>query len=323
MNYHEPVMVQQVLEALQLKPGMAVLDGTFGHGGHAIRMAHEIGEKGTVIALDRDPAMLERGRRRLEEELGSGGPRCIYAAAKYEEAPQVLRDFGVHEGLDAVLLDLGVNSQHLDEAQRGFSFSKDAELDGRFNPAEGTMTMAELVNTAEERELERIMREYADERLARRIARRIVSERATQHFTRTGQLAEVISACYPPAQRHGRIHPATRAFQAFRIAVNDEMGCVERGVRACLGLLNDHARMAVITFHSVEDRIVKRIFREASSPRPDPDNPYSATTMAGVMYIQHERKAIAATEEEAGRNPRARSAKLRVIERKEAGDAHT
>jgi 16S rRNA (cytosine1402-N4)-methyltransferase len=232
----------------------------------------------------------------------------------------VLREHGIDKGLNAAVLDLGVNSMQVDDPERGFSFSKDGPLDGRYNPQEGTMTMAELVNTASKGELERILRNYADERLARSIARRIVQEREKAPFQRTQRLADLVKNVYPAPQRHGPIHPATRTFQALRIAVNDELGSVQRGTKACMESLAEGGRLAVISFHSGEDRIVKQLFRDASSPRPDPDNPYSATTSEGVMYRQPVRRALKCSPGEAASNPRARSARLRIIERKEARD---
>ncbi|CAN5408929.1 hypothetical protein BH09SUM1_BH09SUM1_12080 [soil metagenome] len=176
--------------------------------------------------------------------------------------------------------------------------------------------MADLLNNADERELSLWLRDYADERLGRQIARRVVSERKARPFTTTTQFAELVREVYPPKDRFGRIHPATRSFQALRIVANDEMGGVDRGVRACMDVLAPGGRLAVLSFHSIEDRLVKKIFRAASDPRPDPKNPYSATTTEGIAFEQENRDAIQCSEEESDENPRARSAKLRTIRRK-------
>jgi 16S rRNA (cytosine1402-N4)-methyltransferase len=279
-------------------------------------MARLIGTEGRLIGLDRDPTMVGIGENRLREALSSGGPAMSFAARPYEALEEVLRSLCIDGGVNAILLDLGVNSLQLDEAERGFGFSKDGPLDGRFNPREGNRSMADLVNNASERDLARWLSLYGDERLARPIAKRIASERARGPITTTRQLADLVYTAYPPDQRRGRIHPATRTFQALRIASNDELGAVERGLRVCAGCLVPGGRMAVISFHSGEDRIVKQFFRELTAPREDPSNPYSATTSEGIDYTLITAKALECTEEEAARNPRARSAKLRAIERK-------
>lgn len=238
-----------------------------------------------------------------------------FEAIPYERAGEVL------QGADAVLLDLGFNSLQIADAERGFSFLSDGPLDARYNAAEGSRSVADLVNTAREEDLARWFHEYGEERLSRQAARRIVSRRREKPIERTSDLASIMMDVYPPKERFGRIHPATRVFQALRIVANDELGHVERGVKACLGLLNPGGRMACIAFHSLEDRIVKRAFDEVASPRPTPDDPFHATSMEGVEFEIESRRAIACTEEEAERNPRARSAKLRVIRRKGAGNA--
>lgn len=314
MEYHEPVMVEEILRALAPLEKATVVDGTLGSGGHAMELARAIGREGTLVGLDRDPQMLRLGETRLREAFGEGGPQMIFAARPYEDVAEVL------EGrlADAIVLDLGINSLQLERAERGFSFTKDGPLDGRFNPEEGGRTMADLINTASEKELASWLYDFGDERYSRQIARRIVSERKAQPFTRTLQLAELVSSIYPPKERYaGRIHPATRTFQALRMVVNDEMGSIRRGIDASLSVLSPGGRMAVLTFHSGEDRLVKRMFRDVSQPRPDPENPYSATTSEGIEFEQETTKVLAASDEEAERNPRSRSAKLRVIRRKE------
>lgn len=321
MNSHLPVMLREVVEALNLLPASVFADGTLGGGGHAEAMARRLGPEGILIGLDRDPAMLERGAERVKQAMAAGsGPRLEFRATSYERIGDVLNELHIKSGVDGVLLDLGVNSMQLDDAGRGFAFSKDGPLDARFNAAEGGPSAADLVNTASEAELARIFTTFGDERLARPIARRIARRRAEAPITRTRELAELVAAAYPPKARHGRTSPATRVFQALRIAVNDELGAVERGVTACMEALAPGGRLAVITFHSGEDRIVKDLFRASAEPRPDPQNPYSATTEVGLRFRLPHRKAIECTAEEAAENPRSRSAKLRVIERRRDTD---
>ncbi|MEO8377344.1 MAG: 16S rRNA (cytosine(1402)-N(4))-methyltransferase RsmH, partial [Candidatus Sumerlaeota bacterium] len=259
------------------------------------------------------------GRNRLRETFPTGGPRMSFHARPYEALREILDDEGL-DGVDAVLTDLGVNSLHLDIAERGFSFAQDGPLDSRFNAKEGTRSMADLVNNASERDLAGWLHTFGDERLSRQIARRIVHERRTKPFTTTTELASLVSSVYSPAARHGRIHPATRTFQALRIATNDELGAVDRGVRVCAECLLPAGRFACITFHSGEDRIVKNIFRELTEPRPDPENPYSATTSEGIAFRSLTRRSVASSPEESEMNPRARSAKMRCIERKGSAD---
>lgn len=308
-------MVAEVLDLLRPAPGMIVVDGTTGTGGHAIEMAGRMGPDGLLVCIDRDPELVAMARQRMDQVLKQRGPERIHVACSYEETGGVLRSAG-RGGADAILLDLGVNSLHLDTPGRGFSFTHEGPLDGRFDRRPGGgRTVAELVNTASERQLADWIHHHGGERHARRIAARIVEQRRNKPFGTTTELAAIAWDVYPPRERHGRIHPATRLFQALRIVANDELGHVERGVAACMDALLPGGRLAVISFHSGEDRIVKRLFRGASDPRPDPENLYSATTMEGVAFRQPVRSALVCSQEEAARNARARSARLRVVER--------
>lgn len=313
---HLPVMLQEVLEVMNLHSGMTVLDGTVGLGGHSAEIARVIGTRGTLLATDRDPAMLVRAAAHLATV--SGGPRVIAEVMPYEQAPALLQREGI-SGVDAACLDLGVNSEHVDDPARGLTFRVDAGLDGRFNPAEaGTPTIADLVNSASEADLARWIADYGEERHARRIAMAIVLERAKTPITRTVQLADIIRAAYPAKDRHtSRIDPATRTMQALRIAANDELGGVERGVRAILGILRPGACLAVLSFHSLEDRLVKGIFDEVGAPRRVDHDPYRATSTEGLDYVLETRGARKPTEEEVAANPRSRSARLRWIRRRE------
>lgn len=313
---HDPVMVAEVLKALALRRGCKAGDGTVGLGGHAAAMAPLIGSEGLLLGLDRDPEMLRRARARLDGERGTDWPEIKLFARPYEEIAKAMAEAGASGGLDAIVLDLGVNSAQIDSPERGFSFMKDGPLDMRFNPEEGGKTVADLVNTASEKELARWLRAFGDERLARPIARRIAQRRAQAPLRTTRELAELVAVAYPPAQRHGRIHPATRTFQALRIVANDELGSVERGLQACLSALAPGGRLAVLTFHSGEDKLTKIAFREAAIPPEEPSNPYSARANKVMDFFLPIRKAIECSAGEAERNPRARSAKLRVIERR-------
>lgn len=311
-------MVAEVLarlRAARLAEGAIIADGTLGTGGHSAAFREVMGGRGTLIGIERDPQMLAIARTRLGEQSPEGGVRLVLVEGRYEELPQVLEREGL-DGADGVLLDLGVNSLQLDEEERGFAFKHDTALDGRFNPAEpGTRSMADLVNNASEGELVGWLRAGADEPHAKAIARAIAAARRRAPIATTGELAELVRGACPPALRHGRVHPATRTFQALRLVANDELGCVERGVRACAASLRAGGVLCVLSYHSGEDRIVKAVFDELGSPRPDPTNPYAATSSAGLQYAVESRGAVKPTEAETQRNPRARSARLRTLTR--------
>ena len=317
MEYHRPVLLSEVLERLGAVPGKIVCDGTLGSAGHGLCLIRALAGHGIFIGLDRDPAMLAKARERLAMADGTNGVRFVLEPLRYDELPRVLAENDL-KGADAILLDLGFNSLQVMDESRGFGFSQDAPLDGRYNPLEaGTRSMAELVNTASEEELRGWLWAYADERYARRIARRIVEQRARSPFETTGELSAAIVPCYPAAQRFKGIHPATRTFQALRIAANRELEFVESGVKACMDSLTPGGTLCVIAYHSKEDVIVKRLFDEAGSPRLDPENPYSATTTEGLQFCVESRGAVKPTKEEVADNPRARSARLRTIRRLE------
>ncbi len=288
---HVPVLPVEVLELLALTPGQIVVDATLGAGGHARLLGEHIGPSGRLIALDRDPAMIELARPRLE------GLPITVVCASFDQLRQVLDDLGI-DRIDAVLADLGISSDQLDEVARGFSFQQDAPLDMRMNPTVGE-TAADLLRRLNERDLADIFYEYGEERFSRRIARKIVEVRQRQPVTTTGQLAELIRRCVPrpSGRRRHTIDPATRVFQALRIAVNDELSALEGLLGALPRCLKPGGRAAVISFHSLEDRRVKQAFRDRSQ--------WEALT----------RKPVEATDEEVQRNPRARSAKLRVARR--------
>jgi 16S rRNA (cytosine1402-N4)-methyltransferase len=315
---HVPVLLEKVLKVLEPAEGETIADGTIGLGGHALPLLRKVGRTGALVGLDRDPSMLERAAMRLREEGFDGEePKVTLMATSYENIAQGLERAG-RPGADVALLDLGVNSCHLDDASRGFTFREDGPLDGRFNPAEpGTRSIADLANHATAAELALWISRYGEERYAHRIAAAIVAAREGSPITRTVQLAEIIRSAYPARERHtGRIDPATRTMQALRIVANDELGHVERGVKAMMAALNPGGRLAVISFHRLEDRLAKRLFDAAAAPREMPGNLYRAASTEGLEFELDRRGALMPDEAEIAANPRCRSARLRVIRRR-------
>ena len=305
---HLSVMPQEVLTWISPRPEGWYLDGTLGGAGHA-RLILEAARDCHLVGLDRDPAALAAAGKVLEPY----SERVSLHHATFDRAADVVADLGL-TGLDGMLLDLGVSSHQLDTAERGFSFRFDAPLDMRMNPTCGE-TAADLLNTWSEAELVRILFEYGEERFSRRIVRAIISRREDAPLERTGELAELVRDVVPGGRRPSRIHPATRVFQALRIAVNDELGQVERGLAAGIELLKPGGRLVVISFHSLEDRIVKRFFRDKAKgcicPPRMPVCQCNNTPDVKVLT----RKGVKATEVEIESNARSRSAVLRAVER--------
>jgi 16S rRNA (cytosine1402-N4)-methyltransferase len=298
---HVPVLAEEVVANLDPRPGETVVDGTFGAGGHSTLLAQRLRGEGKLIAIDRDPTVapfFERFRR----ETG------VKARLHHGEFSAVLRHLaenGVRA--DIVLLDLGVSSMQIDRPDRGFSYAVDAPLDMRMDPS-ATYSARELVNESDERHLADIFKRYGEERYARQIARAIVK----RPIERTGDLVEVIKAAIPAPARFGEGHPAKRVFQALRIDVNDELGSVERALPAALELLRPGGRLGVISFHSLEDRLVKQFLRrqEHGCTCP-PDFPVCVCGSTPTMRATP-RRAIRPCAAEVARNPRAQSARLRV-----------
>jgi 16S rRNA (cytosine1402-N4)-methyltransferase len=302
---HVPVLADPVREALAVHPGDTVVDATFGAGGHAELIAADLRGSGKLIAIDRDPSVrtyFDRLRRRT-------GVPGRFLRGEFSDVLEQLAANGSRA--DAILFDLGVSSMQIDRPERGFSYATDAPLDMRMDPG-AELSARELVNEAGERELTRIFREYGDERYARPIARAIVRRRREQQFERTGELVETIKAAIPAPARFGDGHPAKRVFQALRIAVNDELGSLEAALPSALEMLRPGGRLVVISFHSLEDRIVKRFLRshERGCTCP-PDFP--------VCVCGHEpelralsRRPVKPSPQELAANPRASSARLRA-----------
>lgn len=306
---HLSVLPAEVLALLEPRPGGRYLDGTVGGGGHARLILEASAPDGVLLGLDQDPEAL----RRAAEVLAPFGGRAMLRHRNFSAAAEVLAELG-WDGVDGMLLDLGVSSFQLDEASRGFSFRTDAPLDMRMDPTAG-QAAAEVVNTAEAQELARIFREYGEERWAGRIARRIVKVRQERPLTTTLQLAELVRETVPGGRVPGRIHPATRVFQALRIHVNRELEHLSEGLSRGIDLLKPGGRLAVISFHSLEDRIVKHFFlQEARGCICPPRLPVCRCGHLPRVELLT-RKGVRPTEAETEANPRARSAVLRAVRR--------
>jgi 16S rRNA (cytosine1402-N4)-methyltransferase len=302
---HVPVLADEVLAALDPRPGQTVVDATFGAGGHAELLAQRLRGDGKLIAIDRDPTVapyFERVRRRA-------GVKARLLQGEFSTVLRGLADNGVQA--DAILMDLGVSSMQLDRPERGFSYAADAPLDMRMDPSQ-ERSAREVVNEEDERALADIFKRYGEERYARQIARAIVRRRAKEPFERTVDLVETIKAAIPAPARFGEGHPAKRVFQALRIEVNDELGAVERALPAALEMLRPGGHLAVISFHSLEDRLVKRFLRnEEHGCTCPPDFPVCVCGAEPTLRATP-RRAIRPSAAEVARNPRAQSARLRV-----------
>jgi len=289
---HRPVLLDEVVRWLAPREGAILVDGTVGAGGHAAALARLVGPSGRVIGFDRDPNMLELARAATE------GLPVVLVHAPYSAMRDGLESQGIEPGTAAgVVLDLGLSSDQLAWRDRGFSFATDGPLDMRFDPTSDLPTAAELIARMPEKDLADAIYQYGEERFSRRIARRIVETRRSEPIATTAALADLVRRCFPPRARRGPIDPATRVFQALRILVNDELGHLDAILAELPEILAPGGRAAIISFHSLEDRRVKRAFRD--------DDRWTALT----------KKPVTATAEETAVNPRARSAKLRVAQR--------
>lgn len=306
MDEHTPVLVEEVLQGLALRQDGLYVDATFGRGGHSGRILAALGADGRLVAIDRDPAAIEAGRRRFGAE-----PRLSLVHGEFGDLAAIVRAHSDRD-CDGVLFDFGVASPQLDDPERGFSFTKDGPLDMRMDPSRGQPISAWLAQ-ADADEIRHVIAQLGEERFAARIAAEIVRVRATQPLTRTGELASLVARCV--RTREPGKHPATRTFQALRMHINDELGQIERGLAQALPLLAPHGRLAAISFHSLEDRRVKEFIREHSEIDPVlarlPILPPTATPP-----LQRVGRKVRAGEAEVAANPRARSAVLRVAERR-------
>jgi 16S rRNA (cytosine1402-N4)-methyltransferase len=302
---HVPVLADEVRQLLAIRPGEMVVDATFGAGGHAALMAADLRGEGRLIAIDRDPA----ARTYFDRFRKQTGVKGRFLRGDFAVVLEQLADNGARA--DAILFDLGVSSMQIDRPERGFSYATDAPLDMRMDPS-SDFSARELVNEASERELTHIFRSYGEERYAKQIARAIARRRREQPFERTGELVDTIKAAIPAPARFGDGHPAKRVFQALRIAVNDELTAIEDALPAAVELLKPGGRLAVISFHSLEDRIVKQFLRdqERGCTCP-PDFPVCVCGREPVLRATP-RRAIRPSQRELANNPRAASARLRA-----------
>jgi 16S rRNA (cytosine1402-N4)-methyltransferase len=291
---HVPVLLEEALEYLNVRPGGVMVDATLGLAGHSSAIAKRLGAKGRLICFDRDPEAMEKAKARLAEvaaELGAEMPEVVFEPRAFSEASGVIKP----GSLDGLLADFGVSSLQLDEAHRGFSFRTDGPLDMRMDTRSGE-TAEQVVNQEDENELADLIYEFGEERRSRRIARAIVRARP---ISTTAELARIISA-EAPSMKGDKIHPATRTFQALRIRVNNELGEIQSLLKSAGSLLKPGGRLVLISFHSLEDRLVKDAFREAGQAK---------------YFKVLTKKPVVAEEQEQLRNPRSRSAKMRAAEK--------
>jgi len=303
---HQSVLLQQAVDALVTDESGFYIDGTFGRGGHSKRILEKLSGEGRLLVVDKDPEAISEA-----EKLKQQDSRLIVAHCSFAQIADLADNHGVSGNVSGVLLDLGVSSPQLDEAERGFSFSKDGPLDMRMNNAEG-MTAQEWLASAREEEMARVFFEYGEERFSRRIARAIAEERKQTSITGTLQLAELVKQAHPAWEKHK--HPATRVFQAIHIHINNELGELEQVLSSIVGILRTGGRMVVISFHSLEDRLVKQfINREQRGDDFPPDMPVTQSQLN--PRLKRVGKQVRADVAEVSENVRARSAVLRVAEK--------
>ena len=306
--HHVSVLLQECIDGLNIQPGGVYLDGTLGGAGHSCQIAQRL-ITGHLIGIDRDPIALHAASQRLAPYEDN----VSLVHANFSEMARVVKDLG-YSGVDGILLDLGVSSPQLDDGERGFSYMVDAPLDMRMN-GEDLMTAETVVNTWSQEELRRILYTYGEERYAPQIASAIVRRRAVAPIETTLELVDVIRSAMPASALREKQHPAKRSFQAIRIAVNDELGAVETAMREAIPLLNPGGRLAVITFHSLEDRIVKTAMATAAKGCICPPSFPVCVCGRKAQVKLINKKPITASETELEENPRSRSAKLRVCEK--------
>ena len=305
---HEPVLLKECIKALNINPDGIYIDGTLGGAGHSLEIAKKLSPKGLLIGIDRDTEALRAAKDKLKNYTN-----VKYYHDNHDNIRQILEELQIN-GVDGILLDLGVSSYQLDEKSRGFSYIADAELDMRMDK-EQKLTAKEIVNTYSEEKLANIIWEYGEERFSRQIARNICKSREQKKIETTGELVEIIKKSIPLSkQKDG--HPAKRTFQAIRIEVNNEIQPLYNTILDCINCLNKNGRLAVLTFHSLEDRAVKKAYNEAEGKCTCPsDLPYCVCGAISQGKIIN-KKPIEATKEETERNSRAKSAKLRIFEKR-------
>ena len=310
---HRSVLLEETIEGLKIKPDGIYLDGTLGGGGHSSEILRRL-QGGRLIGIDQDEEALEAAGRRLSE-FGEEGKNFTLIRDNYCNAAETVRSLG-YRGVDGIVLDLGVSSYQLDNAERGFSYRYDAPLDMRMDNRQ-TLTAKEIVNDYPENELYRVIRDYGEEQFAKNIAKHIVQARQKGPIETTGQLNELISAAIPAKIQKKGGHPSKRTFQALRIECNRELEVLKNSIDGLIGLLNPGGRICIITFHSLEDRIVKTAFRRNENPCTcPPDFPVCICGKKSLGRVIT-RKPILPSEEEMEENPRSKSAKLRIFEKAE------
>ncbi len=313
-----PVLLEQVLKQLDPQSGDTVCDCTLGGAGHSVAMAARIAPDGLLIGIDQDDMALSAAQARLEREVPEVATKLL--KGNFGNLDELLVQAEV-PGVDCFLFDLGVSSPQLDIPQRGFSYHEDAHLDMRMDPSNNTTTAAEVVNDYNEADLARILRTYGGEKHAKRIAHAIVRERAKEPVATTLRLAQIVREAIPARDRRQGGHPARKSFQAIRIEVNHEIDMLDQGLRAAIRWANPGARIAVISYHSLEDRVTKHVFHEMSQGCVcPPDLPVCACGHVPILAI-NTKKPLVASEDEVTANPRSRSALLRVATKLDTSDA--
>lgn len=307
---HRSVLLEETVNGLNIKPDGIYVDGTLGGGGHAYEICRRLGNKGSIVGIDQDEAAIEAAGIRLKDF----GEKVTIVRSNYCEMKSVLQGLGIDK-VDGIVLDLGVSSYQLDTAERGFSYLEDAPLDMRMDRRQ-TMTARDIVNDYSEKDLYRVIRDYGEDKFAKNIAKHIVIEREKRSIETTGQLTEIIRGAIPMKFQKKSGHPAKRTFQAIRIELNRELDVLKNSLDEMIDLLNPGGRLCIITFHSLEDRIVKSAFKKNEDPCTCPkDFPVCVCGKVSKGSILT-RKPILPSEEELEENSRSKSAKLRIFERK-------
>lgn len=316
MAIHKSVLLRETIDGLNLEEGAVAVDATLGGGGHSLEILKKIGRTGKLVAIDQDERALENFKKRLKLEVGNSHPeygKIFFAKDNFSNLKNILESLDI-DLVDGVVADLGYSSDQMEDAARGMSFLKDARLDMRLDTA-GRLTAEKVVNEYSQAELEKILKNYGEERFAKNIARKIIEKRKTAPIETTLELVEIIGGALPERQKHQRIHFATRTFQALRIEVNRELENLKEFIPQAIEALSPGGRLAVISFHSLEDRIVKTLFRENARgcicPKEFPECRCGEVPKIKIIT----KKPIVSGAEETKENPRARSAKLRICEK--------
>lgn len=306
---HVSVLLEETIDSLNIKPDGIYVDGTLGGGGHSLEICKRLGSKGRLIGIDQDMDAIKAATERLKGYKD----KVTIVHSNYQDIDSVLRDLSI-SGVDGIVLDLGVSSYQLDNVERGFTYREDTPLDMRMDQSQ-PMTAKDIVNEYSEQELYRVIRDYGEDSFAKNIAKHIVRARQDKPIETTGELNEIIRAAIPAKVRQGGGHPSKKTFQALRIELNKELDVLEQSIDKMIELLNPEGRLSIITFHSLEDRIVKNIFRKNMNPCICPPEFPVCTCGRASMGKVITRKPIIPDEEEIEFNKRAKSSKLRVFER--------